>query len=612
MAYERPAGDSLAFALAGAYTAPAGDALDFSLPSSAPEPPPPWELPRGLANGTSLPWQQGTRRDHHYRGRWRDTVPSQNHLRTAWDQATAMPAGSIRIPAGQLTVLAGHNRQAWARLFVAQQQTSTPWASPAAKEGHKRLPWGPLPWQDQQRLVPYLAPPPKDNRKALAFEDTQAHADLHRRLPYGQPPPKDRRHRTVWGRLEYERICLRLYRKPPGNGLDFVLAEPAAPVPAGNALDFAFDRYTYDERCTHREASGIRDQYILVPPVPRPVAPLNQRVYRLMNNAMLTRVSDLAPVEITDMQLQLDRDSWSWGFSATLPTAAALALVKPGSAGPVEVEASINGWLWRVLVEKYQRTRTFGKSGWTVTGRSVSCQLAEPYAPARSRLESAARTAVQLAEDELTNTGWTLVWQLPDWLVPGGAFAYDGLTPLQAVQRVVEAAGGVLQSATAAKQLIAMPRRKISPWSWATATPDLLIPEGVLFDASGEWRPAPAYNGVYVSGTTQGVLCKVKRTGSAGDLLAPMVTDALITEVAVAQERGRAILSDGGQWSIERLTTPLFSSPDTPGLTLPGSLIEVYETADTWRGQVISCAITASRQQGLEVRQSLEVERYYG
>ena len=51
-------------------------------------------------------------------------------------------------------------------------------------------------------------------------------------------------------------------------------------------------------------------------------------------------------------------------------------------------------------------------------------------------------TAQQLALQALDLTGYTLDWDLTDWLVPAGAWSHSG-TPLAAVQAIVEAARGV-------------------------------------------------------------------------------------------------------------------------------------------------------------------------
>ena len=78
-------------------------------------------------------------------------------------------------------------------------------------------------------------------------------------------------------------------------------------------------------------------------------------------------------------------------------------------------------------------------------------------------------------------------------------------------------------------------------------TPDFVLPVDVVARESLRWIDKPAYNRVFVAGQETGVLGQVTRTGTAGDVLAPMVVDALITQASAARQRGTAILSDTGR-----------------------------------------------------------------
>jgi len=158
--------------------------------------------------------------------------------------------------------------------------------------------------------------------------------------------------------------------------------------------------------------------------------------------------------------------------------------------------------------------------------------------------------------------------------------------------------------------------KRLSPWNWAAAVPDIALTEDIIQSINSEWRPQPAYNGVYVSGTTQGVIVLVKRTATAGDFQAGMVTDPLITHVDAGTERGRNILAAAGKWSLETIQIPLMPSPGLPGLLLPGTLVEITEGVTTWRGQVAGVSVNAQRSDGndgrLTVSQTLDIERWYG
>ena len=68
------------------------------------------------------------------------------------------------------------------------------------------------------------------------------------------------------------------------------------------------------------------------------------------------------------------------------------------------------------------------------------------------------------------------------------------------------------------------------PWEWSSVTPDFVLPVDALARESLRWVEKPGYNRVFVSGQDVGVLGQVTRAGTAGDILAPMVVNALITE----------------------------------------------------------------------------------
>lgn len=71
----------------------------------------------------------------------------------------------------------------------------------------------------------------------------------------------------------------------------------------------------------------------------------------------------------------------TWGFDAQL-LAKAEALVAPGSAsGPVELVASVNCTVFRVLAENISRERAFGDASIRISGRGRNAVLAAPYAP---------------------------------------------------------------------------------------------------------------------------------------------------------------------------------------------------------------------------------------
>ncbi len=346
-------------------------------------------------------------------------------------------------------------------------------------------------------------------------------------------------------------------------------------------------------------------------PVPLPtgetvVVPI-RRIYMVVNNASLRRVDGNISLPVFSMTLGIDADSWTWSFGASLP-GSALSSLEPASSGdPVEVEALISGVAYRALVERIERSREFGKSDLRVTGRGKTALLDAPYAPIRNFSNSQARTAQQLMGDVLTVNGvplgWEVQWGLVDWLVPSGVFSHQG-SYISALNQIAAAAGGYVQPHASTQTLKILPRYPSAPWEWGSLVPDFELPADVTSRESIQWLEKPPYNRVFVSGQEVGVLAQVTRAGTAGDVLAPMVVDSLITQASAARQRGIAVLADTGRQVELSLRLPVLLET---GIITPGAFVAYRDGSLTRRGLVRSTQV----QVGLpEVWQTLGVQAY--
>lgn len=343
------------------------------------------------------------------------------------------------------------------------------------------------------------------------------------------------------------------------------------------------------------------------PPDGEPVVVSVRRVYFVINNVTLHRLPDGLPVPVFNLSLSLDAASWTWGFEAQLP-AKAESLVAPGSAtGPVELVASVNGSAFRVLAENISRERIFGDASIRISGRGRNAVLAAPYAPVMTFGNAEARTARQLMDDVLTLNGiplgWTVDWGLTDWNVPAGVFAQQG-TWIEALTAIASAVGGYLIPHPSDQGFCVRHRYPVAPWNWSTVAPDFVLPVDAVARESLRWVEKPAYNRVFVSGQDIGVLGQVTRAGTAGDVLAPMVVDPLITEAAAARQRGIAVLADTGQQIEVSLRLPVLAET---GIIEPGAFVEYQDGSVTRLGLVRSTQIEAGMP---EVWQTLGVQGY--
>jgi len=331
----------------------------------------------------------------------------------------------------------------------------------------------------------------------------------------------------------------------------------------------------------------------------------------------MVRIPDRTPIQITSVEIATSVDSWGATFNIELADPAHLALLKPSAAGPRQIEVSLNGYVWTAIVESYGKQREFGRVSVNVAGRSRTALLAGPYAPARTKVAGEVRSMAQLVAEELLDTGYEATYETVDWLVPGGAWFYDGSAPLDAISTLAAASGGVVQSDPAEKRLVVRPRYPASPWDWANVTPDHQLVEDIIISEGLQVQSQPLYDAVVVTGELEGkgVTCRVRRAGSAGELYAPQVSSPLISDAAAGAERGRNILSDRGEQASIEVVLPLFSMPLKPGETgrvLPLDLVEVSGSEGTWHGLCIAARWVARSENGrVVVEQTITLERHY-
>ena len=392
-------------------------------------------------------------------------------------------------------------------------------------------------------------------------------------------------------------------RPPPGISV-WVIPEPPAPQPC----------YTPSAHLLFAALAPADSHLLFVcrnhidpPPDGEPVVVPVRRVYLVINNVTLHRLPDGLPVPVFNLSLSLDAASWTWGFDAQLP-AAAENLVAPGSnGGPVELLASVNGTAFRVLAESISRERVFGDASIRISGRGRNAVLAAPYAPVMTFSNTEGRTARQLMDDVLAVNGiplgWTVDWSLTDWNVPAGAFAQQG-SWIDALTAIAGAAGGYLIPHPSAQTIRVRHRYPVAPWEWSTVTPDFVLPVDAVARESLRWLEKPAYNRVFVSGQDVGVLGQVTRAGTAGEVLAPMVVDPLITEAAAARQRGIAVLADTGHQLEVSLRLPVLAET---GIIEPGAFVEYQDGSITRLGIVRATQVEAGMP---EVWQTLGVQAY--
>lgn len=462
---------------------------------------------------------------------------------------------------------------------VAPQRVALPWVRSDTRPQRAALPWGAATGWDRARTAPW---------------DRAGARPRAGRAPWGLATHRHRPLIAPWG----------LAALLPG------VNRPLPEAPGQYGFTLPATGPVHLEFCTPSEYDStdlvLGDHVCITQPrIPDGTSIAARRTYMQTHSLAAYRLPDMTPVPLTGFDLAADEGSFGWTLNAAGPDDI-LALLAPAAGLPAQLRVVLDGLTWDFVVEGLRRTRAFNRTGASITARSLASLLGDPYMPERAFLNGVPATGAQLVEDALQFTGVTLDWQVTDWLVPAGAWSFTG-TPLAAVRRVADAIGALVQCPRTGSVISIRPRYSVLPWQWASATPDITLALDPLTSEGYERADKPAYEGVYVSGQAQGVLALVKRTGTAPDLLMASVTDALITHLDAARQRGESMLGGAGPQAVMSLTLPVLTGSGEPGVLDVGKLVLVNDPAGAWKGRVRSVAVRAD---GTTVRQSLTLERH--
>jgi hypothetical protein len=348
---------------------------------------------------------------------------------------------------------------------------------------------------------------------------------------------------------------------------------------------------------------------------------LPARFYMAIHSVIALRLPDSEELPLFNASVSSSSGDFCWSLSANGPSSL-FELLAPVDGLPAMVQLTMDGIDFVFVVDKISRQTQFGQTGVSISGRSVTSLISEPYKIGTAYNNATDQTAQQIATDILADTGITLDWGigsgalanggLIDWLVPAGVFSHLA-NPLRALTVIAESAGGYLQSHRS--EAILMMRHPYgtrlgdnpgAPWGWYTGAADIELATDALITESIECKEGATINGVYVSGESKGILALVKRTGTAADRLAPMMTDALITHIDAARQRGLARIGQEGRKQNITLELPVLTGINQPGIIDVGKLIQV-NTSTPWRGRVRSVSVSAKRPQ---MRQTITLERH--
>lgn len=583
------------------------------------------------------------------------TLTSGNPASDAWHSYNLTPAqhdvrDRLRFQAAE--AMNDQAQQGWDKIPIKDDPndaTAHPWGAPAVRDpgavggGWDKVPvkddidGATQPWdqsigpRDSRDSQGYIVPPFKDVIDTWGYDDTAR---------YWEMPPA---------------IVIDGYIAPAGDSAGFDLTDKPYIVPSPDGVSFnlvlvgveqdqtvptrpvdanvdtqgwdtnlpADVQYTHPWDTQARRGTEVDWDYEVQPnppPKPPPDQPEIKEAYYYMNSSSLKKMPEGIPLEFSDLAIDLDIDSFSWSISCRILNTESMDLIKPGAGGPVEVEATVNGHVWRFMIEKYALDRKFPKVTYRVQGSSLTQLLAAPYSGKVSEQIETPTNALQVIQDLLELTAFKVEWDqssLADYTIPAGVWGYEQKTPIEVIDELVKAAGGVIIPSMNDTILTAKHRYADGvPWIWPDITPlylDFIIADSTISALSSQWQPGIAYNGVYVSGISDGVAVDVVKAGTAGDVRSADVYDALNLTTQQCRGRGVSILGQSGDQEIVTIEIPIPTS-GAPGLIEPGKWGEVQDTRNvdnSWRGLVLSNSVRVSKPGAAKAVQIIQMERHH-
>lgn len=554
--------------------------------------PPPF---RGLLASVGIPWTRQAVVQQTIAASWDTSARHFASLAAGWARSAIIDR-----------ILSAH----WGQIPAHTTRVSLPWDRQAAQHRAIGAGWNDLIALDASTSLPWDLPPPL---RASIDADWKSPppVDFGLSTPWDWSEPLWQKVSSPWTSPPYKRREMVLPwaqgRHPP-----WLVTPPDDPPPPPPPPRDQSGRHVSLRFACPRRTESARHVSIPFGPWQCYIGRLSPKVITVTNTVTIVRTPDNAPIVATGVTIRGDLDSPMWTVQLAGLDAASLALLTPGGDGaPRRIRVTINGHAWTFLVESYSEAERFGQRQRTANGRSIVAVLSRDYAPARTRTQVAARNANQLADEELADTGYTVDWQGPTWLVPGGMWSYADQSPLDALRSLAEAFGGVLQAHQTDPVVRIIPAFRARPWVWSVTAPDVDITDDYVLERATGTAMGVRHNGVEVRGeTTGGIRGEVKITGTDGAIALPQVSHPLITAYAAAESRGIYELSKVGPIGRVGIELPLFGPTVEPGLVLPGMLARLSGTLMTRAlGVTVQAAWTDGG--GLYVRQSCELERHY-
>ena len=196
-------------------------------------------------------------------------------------------------------------------------------------------------------------------------------------------------------------------------------------------------------------------------------------------------------VDVDNIQIEIDEDSYCWAARLNLLNLESFMQAVPGT----ELLITLGTDEYKFIIDSRNRIQSWGSNTYLLQARSPSSVLGDGALPIYKTWDSIS------ALDALTELagGIAFDFQMIDWIFPDNVLSSEGELPIEIIDRIVRAAGGIL-STKKDGSLLMQYKYKQAPPEFDITNVDFTISDlDDIFKLSEERVTKPKYNQVYVS-----------------------------------------------------------------------------------------------------------------
>ena len=210
-------------------------------------------------------------------------------------------------------------------------------------------------------------------------------------------------------------------------------------------------------------------------------------------NHTLSVTVDGAAIEVESLNINYEEGSFCMSLDLTLLNVGSFLKCKEGA----EVIVVINDMTFYFIIDSTTRSRAFGATKWTASGRSKTSRLDIPEATPITKTWGAT-TAKTIVQELCSGEGITLDWQILDWPLESGLVEADEESPLSIIKKITGASGAEVQTGFDGS-LIVRYLYPLSPSRYSETVADFTLTDEDINSVSENFEKRKGYNVVLIS-----------------------------------------------------------------------------------------------------------------